>query len=129
MDLNNVWNYNYNSEISMHSYDMQVKRLVDDMDYSTQGFFKATRSAAVESLNILQDVLRSVAGLGTVELAHLSRNTGIIILDKESELLCQLVLDIGNTTVTQYDDDYLLDDTFSFESPIPTMSPYIEDYL
>lgn len=113
----------------MNIYDAQVQEMVNDMDYDTQGFFQATREVACDCLNILEDVLQSVAGLSEIELANLSRNTGIIILDRESELLCQLVLDIGNTTVTQFDDDYLLDDSFSFQSPIPNISPYLEDYL
>ena len=132
IDKNKIWNFCYNSQVRMHSYYWKIKEIVSNMDLETQGLFRAMTHTALDMLDIWKDTVKEIANISDSDISYVYlREIGILttVLDKESELLCQLSLDIGNETVCQYDDEYLLDPEYSFQDPTPIYSEYIEDYL
>ena len=132
INKNQIWTFCYNSQVNMNSYDWKIKEIVSNMDLETQGLFRAMTCTALDMLEIWKDTVKEVANISDSDISYVYlREIGILptVLDKESELLCQFILDIGNETVCQYDDEYLLDPEYSFQDPTPTYSKYIEDYL
>lgn len=129
--LERVWSYSYDgptwdddiSNGKFNKWSDEASSIANSLTLKQQGVINEMGHCACDILNILEEIIYETTGIPYIDIGGPAKN--IKIIDKETELVCKLLLDVSNSIGDIYYDDYISDP--GFQNPIPDSSCCLED--